>query len=57
MVGHLMGSTPQGFAKPRELVREGALRRLQYIDSNRLNLGKVRREEDMIWSFAPMTCP
>lgn len=53
MVGHLMQYPPR-FAKLREL---GALGRLQYIDSNRLNLGKVRREEDIIWSFAPMACP
>jgi UDP-2-acetamido-3-amino-2,3-dideoxy-glucuronate N-acetyltransferase len=26
---------------------------LQYIYSNRLNLGKIRREEDVFWSFAP----
>jgi predicted dehydrogenase/acetyltransferase-like isoleucine patch superfamily enzyme len=52
MVGHLLQYHP-AFAKLRELVREGALGRLQYIYSNRLNLGKVRREEDILWSFAP----
>src|SRR5438105_12792908 len=52
MVGHLMQYHP-GFGKLRELVREGALGRLEYIYSNRLNLGKVRREEDILWSFAP----
>src|SRR5204862_8125033 len=26
---------------------------LRYIYSNRLNLGKVRREENILWSFAP----
>ena len=26
---------------------------LQYIYSNRLSFGKVRSEEDVIWSFAP----
>ena len=52
MVGHLMQYHP-GFEKLLGLVREGALGRLQYIYSNRLNLGKVRREEDILWSFAP----
>jgi UDP-2-acetamido-3-amino-2,3-dideoxy-glucuronate N-acetyltransferase len=52
MVGHLMQYHP-GFTKLVELVRGGALGRLQYLYSNRLNLGKVRREEDILWSFAP----
>ena len=26
---------------------------MQYIYSNRLNLGKIRREENILWSFAP----
>jgi predicted dehydrogenase/acetyltransferase-like isoleucine patch superfamily enzyme len=52
MVGHLLQYHP-AFIRLRELVREGALGRLQYIYSNRLNLGKVRREEDILWSFAP----
>jgi UDP-2-acetamido-3-amino-2,3-dideoxy-glucuronate N-acetyltransferase len=52
MVGHLLQYHP-AFAALRDLVREGALGRLQYIYSNRLNLGKVRREEDILWSFAP----
>ena len=52
MVGHLLQYHP-AFMRLRELVRDGALGRLQYIYSNRLNLGKVRREEDILWSFAP----
>ena len=52
MVGHLMQYHP-GFGKLRELVRTGVLGCLEYIYSNRLNLGKVRREEDILWSFAP----
>jgi UDP-2-acetamido-3-amino-2,3-dideoxy-glucuronate N-acetyltransferase len=52
MVGHLLQYHP-AFIRLHELVREGALGRLQYIYSNRLNLGKVRREEDILWSFAP----
>ncbi len=52
MVGHLLQYHP-AFVALRELVREGSLGRLQYLCSNRLNLGKVRREEDILWSFAP----
>ena len=52
MVGHLLQYHP-AFVALRDLVREGALGRLQYVYSNRLNLGKVRREEDILWSFAP----
>src|SRR5437588_2229712 len=52
MVGHLLQYHP-AFIALRQLVREGALGRLQYLYSNRLNLGKVRREEDILWSFAP----
>ena len=52
MVGHLLQYHP-AFIALRDLVRRGALGRLQYLYSNRLNLGKVRREEDILWSFAP----
>lgn len=52
MVGHLLQYHP-AFIRLRELVRDGALGRLQYVYSNRLNLGKVRIEEDILWSFAP----
>ena len=52
MVGHLLHYHP-AFLKLKELVREGRLGRLQYLYSNRLNLGKIRREEDILWSFAP----
>ena len=52
MVGHLLQYHPV-FAALRDLVREGALGRLQYIYSNRLSLGKFRVEEDVFWSFAP----
>src|SRR5215472_6462766 len=52
MVGHLLQYHP-AFIKLRELVRGGVLGRLEYISSTRLNLGKVRREEDILWSFAP----
>ena len=52
MVGHLLQYHP-AFLALRELVDAGGLGRLQYIYSNRLNLGKIRREENVFWSFAP----
>lgn len=52
MVGHILEYHP-ACVKLVELVREGALGKLCYIYSNRLSLGKVRREENILWSFAP----
>lgn len=52
MVGHLLQYHP-AYEKLRALVREGALGRLLYVYSNRLSLGKFRREENVLWSFAP----
>jgi predicted dehydrogenase/acetyltransferase-like isoleucine patch superfamily enzyme len=52
MVGHLLRYHP-AFMTLHDLVARGELGRLQYIYSNRLNLGKIRREEDVFWSFAP----
>jgi predicted dehydrogenase/acetyltransferase-like isoleucine patch superfamily enzyme len=52
MVGHLL-HYHQGYRAVRDIVRSGRLGRLQYICSYRLSLGKVRREEDVLWSFAP----
>ncbi|MDY0045039.1 MAG: Gfo/Idh/MocA family oxidoreductase, partial [Syntrophales bacterium] len=52
MVGHLLLFHP-AILKMKELVREGKIGRLQYIYSNRLNLGTVRTEENILWSFAP----
>jgi UDP-2-acetamido-3-amino-2,3-dideoxy-glucuronate N-acetyltransferase len=52
MVGHLLWYHP-AVLKLKELIAAGELGRLQYIYSNRLNLGKIRREENILWSFAP----
>ncbi|HWK32873.1 MAG TPA: Gfo/Idh/MocA family oxidoreductase, partial [Hyphomicrobium sp.] len=52
MVGHLLQYHPV-FVKLRELVATGALGRVQHVYSNRLNLGKFRQEENVLWSFAP----
>jgi predicted dehydrogenase len=52
MVGHLLQYHPV-FAHMRKTIRSGDLGKLKYIYSNRLSFGKVRSEEDVIWSFAP----
>ncbi len=52
MVGHLLQYHP-AFIKLRDMVQSGQLGRLQNIASTRLNFGKIRREEDILWSFAP----
>jgi UDP-2-acetamido-3-amino-2,3-dideoxy-glucuronate N-acetyltransferase len=39
--------------KMKEMIRRGVIGRLQYLYSRRLSLGKIRREENILWSFAP----
>ena len=52
MVGHLLWYHPV-VLKLREMIHAGELGRIQYVYSNRLNLGRIRREENILWSFAP----
>lgn len=52
MVGHLLLYHP-AVLKIKELLDSGELGRLEYIYSNRLSMGKIRREENALWSFAP----
>ena len=52
MVGHLLEYHP-GVMKLREMIASGELGKVNYIYSNRLNFGKVRTEENALWSFAP----
>lgn len=52
MVGHVLEYHP-GVLKLRELISIGELGRVRYVYSNRLSLGKIRREENILWSFAP----
>ncbi len=52
MVGHVLEYHP-GILKLHSLIREGELGKVNYIYSNRLSLGKIRREENILWSFAP----
>ena len=52
MVGHLLEFHP-AVLELKRLIEEGALGRVNYIYSNRLNFGKIRTEENALWSFAP----
>lgn len=52
MVGHILEYHP-AVSILRQLVHEGELGEVWYVYSNRLNLGRVRREENILWSFAP----
>ena len=52
MVGHLLLYHP-AFEALERAVRDGLLGELRYIYSNRLSLGRIRREENSLWSFAP----
>ena len=37
----------------KSLIRNGVLGKVQYVFSSRLNFGKLRTEENILWSFAP----
>lgn len=52
MVGHVLLFHP-AIKKIKELINKGKIGKLQYIYSNRLNLGQVRTEENVFWSLAP----
>lgn len=52
MVGHILQYHPAVLAL-KSLIEGGELGRVQYIYSSRLNLGKLRMEENILWSFAP----
>jgi len=52
MVGHILQYHP-AIVKLKELITSGELGRIKYIYSSRLNMGKLRAEENILWSFAP----
>jgi UDP-2-acetamido-3-amino-2,3-dideoxy-glucuronate N-acetyltransferase len=52
MVGHVLEYHP-ALAVMARVVRDGVIGRLRYVTSTRLNLGRVREEENVLWSFAP----
>ncbi|KJR42188.1 oxidoreductase domain-containing protein [Candidatus Magnetoovum chiemensis] len=52
MVGHILQYHP-AIIKMKELLTSGQLGKVHYVYSNRLNIGKLRTEENILWSFAP----
>lgn len=52
MVGHVLEYHP-AVIELIKMVHQGTLGKIRYIYSNRLSLGKIRREENILWSFAP----
>ena len=52
MVGHLLEYHP-AVRKLKEMVESGSLGKVFYIYANRLNLGKVRTDENALWSLGP----
>jgi UDP-2-acetamido-3-amino-2,3-dideoxy-glucuronate N-acetyltransferase len=52
MVGHILRYHPAVLAL-KDLIQRGVLGKINYVYSNRLNIGKIRTEENILWSFAP----
>ena len=52
MVGHLLIYHP-GVAKMKDIIDTGELGDIYYLYAQRVNLGKVRSNENALWSFAP----
>ncbi|HNQ34558.1 MAG TPA: Gfo/Idh/MocA family oxidoreductase [bacterium] len=52
MIGHILNYHP-AVIKLKELINQGVLGRINYLYSNRLNFGRIRTEENILWSFAP----
>lgn len=52
MVGHVLLYHP-AILELKKYIKSGKIGKLQYIYSNRLNLGRIRSHENILWSFAP----
>jgi len=52
MVGHLMEYHP-AVEMLKEMIQAGELGDIYYLYSQRVNLGKIRQDENALWSFAP----
>src|SRR5256714_7992197 len=52
MVGHILRYHP-AILRLQQLIQDGVLGKINYLYSNRLNIGKIRTEENILWSFAP----
>lgn len=52
MVGHLLLYHP-ATRKLKELIDQGELGEIRYVYTQRLNLGRIRNTENVMWSLAP----
>ena len=52
MVGHQLHFHP-AIQEIKNIINKGILGNTKYIYSNRLNMGKIRTKENVLWSFAP----
>ena len=52
MVGHILRYHP-AVRRLKGLLDAGDLGKVEYVYSNRLSIGKLRTEENILWSFAP----
>jgi predicted dehydrogenase len=52
MVGHILQYHP-AFSKLRNLIATGAIGHILRLQTNRMNLGAIRREEDVLWCLGP----
>lgn len=52
MVGHILLYHP-AVKKLKSMISDGTLGKILYCYSNRLNMGLIRTEENILWSFAP----
>lgn len=52
MVGHILHYHP-AVKKLKQIIHNNELGEIQYMYSNRTNIGRIRHEENIIWSFAP----
>jgi UDP-2-acetamido-3-amino-2,3-dideoxy-glucuronate N-acetyltransferase len=52
MVGHILEYHP-AVTKMRELVKSGEIGNVKHVRCTRINLGSIRNQENIWWSFAP----
>jgi len=52
MVGHILDYHP-AVETLKRMIDAGELGKIRYVYSSRLNLGRIRTEENILWSFAP----
>ncbi|HOJ30396.1 MAG TPA: Gfo/Idh/MocA family oxidoreductase [bacterium] len=52
MVGHILHYHP-AIKKLKQIIRNKELGDIEYMYSNRTNIGRIRHEENILWSFAP----